>query len=408
MTVAGVMRCPHCGKEIAVDAQHCPHCGAVLSAAADSQSPPRAPEPPAPPVAQPWLQADFVGEDDVPFEPEEDDLRPPTLDELAAADVPTAAGRLVSGVQGLLEPIRTTATVSEAEMVAAALVTPPVQDSSQMRVVRLFMAEEQALAAAVTRLPRRDTSLWLPWVFMVLLAAVGTAFFMQWARPGGAPREWPGVNAAFDAINRLPPQAAVTVFWAYDPATAGELDLVAAPIIQHLLVRGAQIEVVSLLPNGPATARRLVTAVNAAKDPAEVEVALLPSVNYRFLPGGAPVLPMLAQQPAALAVVLAAQASDVQTWLELVAPVQRAAVVAGVGAGADPILRPYLDSGQLAGLVSGFDGAYSYGQRARVSQPVAAQQRSQIVGQNVAGLALIGLLLVGNVVALLGGRRGRG
>ena len=409
MTVAAVMRCPHCGKEIAADAQHCPHCGAVLSAATGSQPASRPPESPAPPAAQPWLQADFLGEDDAPFEPEEDDLRTPTLDELAAADVPTAAGRLVSGVQGLLEPIRTTATVSEAEMVAAALVTPPAQDSSQMRVVRLFMAEEQALAAPVTRLPRRDTPLWLPWIFVTLLVAVGAAFFMQWARPSGTPREWPGVNAAFDAINRLPPQAAVTVYWAYDPATAGELDLVAAPIIQHLLVRGAQIEVVSLLPNGPATARRLVTSVNAASDPRNVDAALLPSVNYVYLPGGAPVLPMLAQQPAALAVVLAAQAADVQTWLELVAPAQGAAVVAGVGAGADPILRPYLDSGQLAGLVSGFDGAYSYAQRTRLPQSVAApqQQRSQVVGQNVAGLVLIGLLLAGNVVALLGGRRAR-
>jgi hypothetical protein len=269
VTVAAVMRCPHCGKEIAADAQHCPHCGAVLSAATGSQPAPRPPESPAPPAAQPWLQADFLGEDDAPFEPEEDDLRPPTLDELAAADVPTAAGRLVSGVQGLLEPIRTTATVSEAEMVAAALITPPVQDSSQMRVVRLFMAEEQALAAPVTRLPRRDTPLWLPWIFVTLLVAVGAAFFMQWARPSGTPREWPGVNAAFDAINRLPPQAAVTVYWAYDPATAGELDLVAAPIIQHLLVRGAQIEVVSLLPNGPATARRLVDVRERGQRPAQ-------------------------------------------------------------------------------------------------------------------------------------------
>ncbi len=418
--MTAVMRCPHCGKEIQADAVTCPRCGAVVHGAADrpplgagaSNDPP----PPAPPALpsssadQPWLQADFVGEDDVPFEPEDDDQLDPTLDELAAADVPAAAGRLVSGVQGLLDPIRTTATLSEAEMLAAALVAAPVQDSSQLRVVRLFMAEEQPLAAPVTRLAGRGEALWLPWIFLVLLGAVGAAFFLQLTRPGGAPREWPGVNAAYDAINQLPPQSTVTVFWAYDPATAGEMDLVAAPIMQHLRARGAKIEVVSLLPNGPATARRLVAAASAAGGDGSAVEAPPPAVSYEFLPGGALVLPGLAPRAAALNVVLAAQAADAQTWLELVAPVQGAPVVAGVGAGADPILRPYLDSGQLRGLVSGFDGAYSYSQRARLPQSTAAlqQQRSQLVGQNVASLVLIGLLVAGNAIALLGGRRARG
>ena len=271
------------------------------------------------------------------------------------------------------------------------------------------MAEEQPLAAPVTRLAGRGAALWLPWIFLVLLATVGAAFFMQLTRPGGAPREWPGVNAAYDAINQLPPQSAVIVFWAYDPATAGEMDLVAAPIMQHLLARGAQIEVVSLLPNGPATAVRLVAAVSAASGDDSAAEAPPPSISYAFLPGGALVLPALASHPAALTVVLAAQAVDAQTWLELVAPVQGAPVVASVGAGADPILRPYLDSRQLAGLVSGFDGAYSYGQRARFPQSAAAlqRQRNQLVGQNFAGLVLIGLLVAANVIALLGGRRAR-
>jgi hypothetical protein len=173
--------------------------------------------------------------------------------------------------------------------------------------------------------------------------------------------------------------------------------------MQHLLARGAQLTVVSLLPNGAATARRLVAAMSAASS---VE-APPPAVAYTFLPGGTLVLPALAPRPTALAVVLAAQATDAQAWLELVAPVQDTPVIAGVAAGADPILRPYLDSGQLAGLVSGFDGAYSYAQRSRLPGATTAPQgqRNQIVGQNVAGLVLIGLLLVGNVVALLAGRR---
>ncbi|KKK47040.1 hypothetical protein LCGC14_3159210, partial [marine sediment metagenome] len=64
--------------------------------------------------------------------------------------------------------------------------------------------------------------------------------------------------------------------------------------------------------------------------------------------------------PPDLSIVFAAQADDVQHWLEQVQPLNQAPVVAVVAAGADPVVRPYLDSGQLAGLVSGFDGAYNY------------------------------------------------
>lgn len=405
--------CPHCGKEIEAGVAHCPHCGAVVqSASAAPQPGAAAANDPAPPPSssQPWLRPDFVGEDDVPFEPEDDDLLEPTLDELAAADVPAAAGRLVSGVQGLLDPIRTTATLSEAEMLRSALAPAPLQDSSQMRVVRLFMGEEQPLAAPVVRLPGRSTSLWLPWIFLALLIAVGAASFLQFGRPTDKPLLWPGVEAGFDAVATLPPQSAVTILWAYDPATAGEMDLIATPIIQQLLARGARIDIVSLLPNGPATALRLIdTLLDAGTVP---DAALpAPEVTYRFLPGGSAVLPALAQNKPALTVILAAQAADVQAWLELVAPWQQGVpVVAGVGAAADPILRPYLDSQQLAGLVSGFDGAYSYGYLTRYPQTAAAQQKqdTQINGQNVAGLVLLALLIAGNAVAWLAGRRGRG
>jgi hypothetical protein len=127
----------------------------------------------------------------------------------------------------------------------------------------------------------------------------------------------------------------------------------------------------------------------------------------RFLPGGATVLPLLGAQRADLAVVVDAQAEDVQHWLEQVAPLNRAPVLAVVSAGADPPLRPYLDSGQLVGLVSGYDGAYHYTELLGESPApdTVRALRTQVAGQNYGALALLAIIVLGNLAALLLGRR---
>jgi hypothetical protein len=146
-----------------------------------------------------------------------------------------------------------------------------------------------------------------------------------------------------------------------------------------------------------------------------------------YLPGGAAALTLLAQSPQsalightdrtafllgplvtqrpALAIVVAAQAEDVQQWLEQVQPLAPAPVVAFTGAGADPILRPYLASGQLQGLVSGFDGAATYQQlRARpLNYTWDGRWLQQLVAQNWGHVALLLILLLGNLRGLLWG-----
>lgn len=100
-------------------------------------------------------------------------------------------------------------------------------------------------------------------------------------------------------------------------------------------------------------------------------------------------------------------AEDVQYWLEQVAPVNQAPVVAVTAAAADPMLRPYLDSGQLAGLVSGFDGGYHYAElMADAPEPGYVQaMRQQVAGQNYGILAILAIIALGNLAALLFGRR---
>ena len=448
--------CPHCGTANRAGSNFCNRCGASLrgesvSPPADrglgtplpsqdpgaEQPPKSAGEPaeqgPAPRAAsaqpppdkpavgasaeQPWLQPDFVGEDDVPLEPDDEPAEDVDAGVADTTDIPVAAGRLVSGIQGLIEPIRVATVPGESDG------EPPLPeiaaetlDAERLRRVRALMAEEPLLAAGAWGTPaqavslplRRHVSLWVPWVFLVIGMAIAIPVFLQVVRPTGTALAWPGVRAAYAAIDSLPPQAAVQVFWAYDPATAGELDLLAAPIVRQLLDKGASLRIVSLLPNGPATARRLLAAVHDERSRTRrgtAEVAVEPP---RFLPGGVMVLPALGQEHADLAVVFAAQAEDAQAWLEQVAPRNRVPVVAATGAGADPLLRPYLASGQLIGLVSGYDGAATYTAMLDElpTQSREQQMQIQLVGQNLATVAFLLLILAGNVAILVTGRRG--
>ena len=281
------------------------------------------------------------------------------------------------------------------------------------------------LNSAPLQLGRQWPALRLPWLFILLGLLVGIPIFMLFGRPVGAVQQWPGVVEAHTIVQNLAPNVPVLILWAYDPATADEMDLVALPLAAHLLDRQSQPIIVSLLPNGPATARRLFGRAIAGLPGNQAQPERTRTLDGTFLPGGATVLPLLAQnlrialvgqtehssvylpnpltQRPALAIVVAATAEDVQQWLEVVQPLQQIPVVAFTSAGADPILRPYLESGQLSGLVSGFDGAVAY-QQLR-TQPLSRGEetvyRLQLVFQNWGHLAFLLVIVLGNLAALV-------
>jgi hypothetical protein len=217
------------------------------------------------------------------------------------------------------------------------------------------------------------------------------------------------------------------VYWAYDPATAGEIDLAMHPVIRHLLQRRARLAVITTTPGGIGSAERLIAQVRASQGTGNLTLAadLGQPITYAYLPGGAASLPLLAHDPAlallenimvappdqrttlvprpGLVIAAAAQSEGVQQWLEQVQPLDRIPVIAVTAAGADPILRPYRDSRQLSGLVSGFDGAYAYRQ---LLEPFVAPDSTpallhQIILQNWGHFALLAAIALGNLAALL-------
>lgn len=325
-------------------------------------------------------------------------------------------------IPGLLPPVMLLSRTPEEAQPAPALPDPAAgPDLTQLGQIRRQMADDMLLAnIPATFAISRGPALRAGWISLLIGLALAVPVLFAWTAPPGATVPATGVAATHAAVARLPRDATVLVLWAYDPATAGELDLVMRPVLDSLRERNAQLVGVSLLPNGPATARRLMaTATDARTDGATLASSVR---RLYFLPGGTAALPLVGQElgwltgddPGAprLAVVAAAQAESVQEWLEQVQPLNQAPVIAVTAASAAPILQPYLDSGQLAGLVSGFDGAAAY---ASASQAVASRAASragdgqvqaalgrQMVYQNWATVAILLVLAAGNLVSLSG------
>lgn len=448
--------CPHCGKTNPLSATFCASCGtylkgmdaaslARLAAAAEppeDETPPARPTEtaPAPPAAsQPWLDPDFDAEaSPAPTPPEVDQqpwLRPEKETQDADAPPAPAPQRLIGGLQGLIEPVDMERSLSRPDSPAPA-VTPLNDLPYEMRrELREIFATDVPVLDELTpenaqpgQPGQSGAGLWQRnWIYGLVLATLFLALWTANAPPGSRPHSWPGLREAHTAIAALPSDSLVLINWAYDPASAGEMDLVALPVVEHLLQKSPNLLVVSQLPGGPATARRLFAVAGAAQSATLRQRGEI-ITEGGYLPGGIGSLPLLGQSPAQglpvdargrsldsraalnvletdgpdLLVIFAARSEEVQRWLEQIQPLNRAPIVAVTGAAVDPAIRPYVDSGQISGLVSGYAGGMGYRELLADPAPTAEQeaQRRQITAQNWALVVLLLVVGVGNLAGL--------
>lgn len=461
-----VIHCPHCGTTNRVGSNFCNRCGANLhsderpddrtgnrGAEATSSPSPVAPLP-ASTARQsdsgerPTAEANEAGERaEFPADKEQGANAPadhaPPQQPSSVSPPATTTHLLVAGIEGLLDPVQIANEGSDQlETLAPPVAAEPfAMSTEQVRRIRSLLTNDPVLldmpGTAHVHSPNR---LHLPWLMLLLMLAVALPILLDFFGPIGAPVQWPGVAEAHTLIDTLPVDTTVLVIWAYDAATAGEMDLLALPLVSHLLARSIQPIVVSQLPGGPAMAQRLfdrATAGLLADDRVQLPADRALAIQAGYLPGGAALLSWVAQEPAValtrhvpasatdfpltevalarpvLTIVVAAQAEGVQQWLEQGQPVQYAPTdvptLAFTSAGADPILRPYLASGQLSGLVSGFDGAITYQQLRTIKLAVGEEAllNRHLILQNWGHFAVLLLLVLGNLAAWgRGGARG--
>jgi hypothetical protein len=231
-------------------------------------------------------------------------------------------------------------------------------------------------------------------------------------------------------IEGLPDRANVLVVADYQPGFAGEMEPAAGPVFDQLMAKNARLAFISTTPVGSYMAERLLQKF-ATKYSYEVGTQY---VNLGYLPGGAGGIQVFAELPLTTvgrdwflgnlwekdalksvtkfsnfsAVIVMTDNPDTgRLWIEQAEPSLRPQPMLMVtSAQAEPMLRPYLTSGQVKGMVSGLEDGALY--ENLINNPDSPTQARSYWGPfGVAVLAAELLIIIGGVWSLMAGPRFR-
>ena len=238
--------------------------------------------------------------------------------------------------------------------------------------------------------PRLSSNrLWRWLITFVLLLAVGLPLLKgaQVASPTllGSSDDY----ASSRIIDALAGNVPVLVAFDYDPALSGELEAVAAPLMDQVLSKGIPLVLVSTSPTGPALAEHFLH--NAPLINVYLSQSGEQYFNLGYLAGGPAGLLYFADAPTsampltvdganawnsgplqgihelsdfAAVIVLTDNADTGRIWIEQAGPhLGNKPMLMMISAQAEPMIRPYFDSGQIKGLVSGLSDAKIYEQK---------------------------------------------
>jgi hypothetical protein len=255
----------------------------------------------------------------------------------------------------------------------------------------LIAGETTARELKTTRLSSNQLLRWL--ITVLLLLAVGLPFIFG-ANKGGA-QIAPATllvstdqGASSKILNGLSGKIPALVVFDYEPALSGELEAVAAPLMDRLLSKGVPLALISTSPTGPILAEHFLQTTPLVKDYQYTSGNQY--VNLGYLAGGSAGILYFANSPTeavtvgmdgqsvwgagplqaiqklsdfAAVIVLTDNADTGRNWIEQAGPrLASTPMLMVISAQAEPMIRPYFDSGQLKGLVSGLSDAKIYEQ----------------------------------------------
>lgn len=255
----------------------------------------------------------------------------------------------------------------------------------------------------------------------LLLIVMGYPFFTGFSLVNSQALFAPGVVAMHNAISSLPDNAPFLVVTDFEPAFSGEMRSASIGIIDNLMMKNMDFTIISTIPAGPALARDLFSKTRPATlaYPAE-KIAIL-----GFIPGGTTGLQEFIRNPRRTSPLLddgsfawtysAAQSVNTindysgvlvitenaeigRAWVEqLHNMMDGKSLLMVTSAQSAPIMRPYLDSGQITGLVSGRVEGAMYDRLMAAPPRSVSEISSYQMGMVLAAM----LILVGGIYGIL-------
>lgn len=245
------------------------------------------------------------------------------------------------------------------------------------------------------------------------------------------------IAGLYETVEALPSGSSVLVAVDFAPGYSGEMRLAATGVIQRMMARGLRIAMVSTQPSGPVLAEGLVQQAFAGQE--EMQAQYLERewyINLGYLPGEVISLQELVNSPQqALKYGISAGLDNHLVWdsgvlrgiqslddfsavLLLVDTVETSRgwieqVQPGLGstpflivssAQAAPMLKPYVQSGQVQGLLSGVAGGISYEET--ILKPDGDRSATWLANQFGLGAAILILLIAALIdsISSLAGR----
>ena len=350
-----------------------------LSSAAAPSQPPASES--LPPAAQPagsiapaelpsWVQA---------MRPVEAAL-PPDMSQGEASDTGVETKGPLAGLQGVLPTIPGVIKASSRPKSHSIKLNASEEQQAHSALLEQILAEETApvpMKSSSAILSQRV----LRWVITALLfLSVGGIFFSRtqiFTLPSRVPLPNDETEAAISSLDAIPAGAPVLAVFDYQPSLAGELEATSAPLFNRLLLlKHPNLVIVSTSPTGSALAERLLSTTlkdrNYQRGTQYVDLGYLAgglAGVYDFAQTPTTAIPTDLWQSAVLqgkahlsdfaaVIVLTDSAEAGRVWIEQAGPFRgNASFVVVSSAQAGPMLMPYMQSGQINGLVAGLNSA---------------------------------------------------
>lgn len=299
---------------------------------------------------------------------------------ISSSDQTLEARGALAGLQGVLPSGAGFTPTSKPKAYSIKLTVSEEQQAHAAILERALAAETSPVTLASER--ALGASRPLRWaIAFILFAAALTAALMRtqvFSMPVGVPRE---LGYAVSIVQSLPEDAPVLVAVDYEPARAGEMEAAAAPLFDHmLLLKHPRLTFISSNETGAILAERFLAGPLAGHH----YQSGVSYVNLGYLAGGQMGIRAFAQNPSfaapmdivsqpawgfpplqgvtalnqfAAIIIVTDNADAARAWIEQSGDARGSAPVIVVSsAQAAPMIQPYYDSGQAAGMVSGLYG----------------------------------------------------